>query len=75
MHLGQLLPQSTSVSVPFSTPSEQFGVWQVPPVHTLLVQSEFALQPLPGAQAEQPPPPQSAPVSLPFCTPSVHVGV
>jgi hypothetical protein len=34
-------PQSTSVSWPFRTPSEQVGAWHIPLVHTPLAQSLF----------------------------------
>jgi hypothetical protein len=33
-HAGQLPPQSTSVSLPFFTPSEHDGAWHVPPLHS-----------------------------------------
>jgi hypothetical protein len=59
-------PQSTSVSLPFLTPSEQVGTRQTPPEQTLLEQSEEMRQTLPLAQAAQVPPPQSTSVSLPF---------
>jgi hypothetical protein len=74
MHFGQVLPQSTSVSVPLLTKSEQVGVWHLPPVQTLLLQSEVPLQPSPVPHAGQPPPPQSTPDSVPFCTVSEQVG-
>ena len=44
-------PQSTSVSLPFFTPSLQVGAWQMPPVHTPLVQSPATAQPLPSAHS------------------------
>jgi hypothetical protein len=75
MHLGQLLPQSVSVSVPFFTKSVQLSVWQTDDVHTLLLQSDVTLQLLPLPQGEHPPPPQSTADSVPFCTPSEHVAV
>jgi len=72
-HAGQLPPQSTSVSVPFCTPSLQSGAAQVPPEQTRLVQSIPTLQPEPGSQGGHGPP-QSGPVSPPFCWSSVQLG-
>jgi hypothetical protein len=75
LHFGQLRPpQSTSVSVPFLTPSEQLGAWHLPTVHTLLWQSEPLVHILPDGHAGHVPPPQSMSVSMPFLTPSVQVG-
>src|SRR5258708_39780490 len=66
-HAGQEPPpQSTSVSVPFLTPSEQLGAWHFPPVHTMLWQSRPAEHDLPAGHAGHVPPPQSTSVSLPF---------
>ncbi len=65
-------PQSVSVSVPFSTPSLQLGVWQVPFLQTPLLQSGPPLHILPSSQAGQVPPPQSVSVSVPSWLPSVH---
>ena len=67
-------PQSTSVSVPFSSPSVQEGAWQRPPVQTLLVQSLALthLRPVPHLPQVLLPP-QSTSVSPPFCTVSVQV--
>jgi len=68
-------PQSTSVSVPFSTVSVHDGTAQVlgVPLHTRLAQSVAAAHFLPLAQAGQVPP-QLRSVSVPFCTASVHEG-
>jgi hypothetical protein len=67
-------PQSTSVSVPFLTLSEQVAAWQMPLRQTPLWQSELAMHPLPVPQVGHEPP-QSMSVSVPFFTPSVHDGV
>jgi hypothetical protein len=80
--LEQEPPQSTSVSVPFLTPSVQEGPEGVAQSFEALqkpeLQSVGAAQPSPSAHvfpwATQVAPPQSTPVSLPFFTPSVHVG-
>jgi hypothetical protein len=63
-------PQSTAVSVPFFTPSRppvHFGTWQMPPVHTPLVQSPGTPHTLPSAHFFPWPthvvPPQSMSVS------------
>jgi hypothetical protein len=69
---AQVPPQSTSVSVPFLTPSEQVGAWHVPE-HTRLVQSLATLQGCPvGHRAGHVVPPQSMPVSSWFAIPSLH---
>ena len=65
-------PQSTSVSVPFLTPSEHVGAWQTLATQTLLAQSLATVQPPPAPQPAHEPP-QSMPVSAPFLTPSEHV--
>src|SRR5262245_64211652 len=57
-------PQSTSVSVPFFTPSLQAGAVQTRLVHFPLVQSVFCVQGWPSAQGPQSIPPQSMPVSF-----------
>ena len=69
-------PQSTSVSLPFFTPSEQLAPWHVSgvPEHTPLWQSEPALHVLPAAHLPQLAPPQSTSVSVPFLTKSVQLG-
>jgi hypothetical protein len=73
-HLRQLAPpQSTSVSLPFCTTSEQLGVWQRLPEQTELVQSVPTLHVLPGTQLPQVRPPQSTSVSSWFFTVSLHV--
>jgi hypothetical protein len=64
-------PQSTSVSVPFLTPSIQEGAWQTLPVQTPLWQSEALPQALLPAHPPHEPP-QSTSVSSPFFAPSVH---
>ena len=70
----QLPPQSTSVSVPFFTPSVQVGTWQMLPVQTPLMQSPGPPQPPPSMQGPQFEP-QSTPVSVPFLTLSEQVAV
>src|SRR5215471_18935551 len=70
-------PQSTSVSVPFSTPSLHAGTWHTLVVHFLLVQSLLTEHALPLAQLGHEAPPQSTSVSVPFLTlssPPVHFG-
>ncbi len=64
-------PQSTSVSVPFFTPSVGEGDAHRPPAHTPLMQSLGCAHALPSAHAGAPSPPQSTSVSDPFFTPSV----
>ena len=72
--LGQLAPQSTVGSVPFSTPSLHVGAAHlcVARVHTRLAQSLATRQ---AARAAQPLqlPPQSTSVSLPLSTPSLQL--
>src|SRR6185436_20978725 len=65
---AQLPPQSTSLSEPFFTPSEQVALWQRFPMQTWLWQSLATLQAFPAAQPAHEPP-QSMPVSAPFFTP------
>jgi hypothetical protein len=77
VHVPQLPPpQSTSVSVPFSTRSVQVGVAQrlVAGGQTKLVQSAARAQVCPVSQGRQVLPPQSTSVSLPFLATSEHVG-
>jgi hypothetical protein len=71
---GHVPPQSTSVSEPFCTPSEQLGIWQTPFWQTLSMQSEPTRHVLPSAHAGQALPPQSTAVSVPFLRPSLQVG-
>jgi hypothetical protein len=59
-------PQSTSVSVPFFTPSVQAGNAQIEFLHTPLEQSEPIAQPAPSTHTAHVPPPQSTSVSSPF---------
>jgi hypothetical protein len=74
-HLGHVPPpQSTSVSAPFFTTSEQLGAWQMLLMHTPLWQSVATLHVLPAAHLPQLAPPQSVSVSVPFLTLSAHVG-
>jgi hypothetical protein len=73
-HLGQLDPQSTSVSVPFLAPSEQVAIWQNPAVHTPLAQSLACVHFLPLPHLGQLDPPQSVSVSVALGTKSAHVG-
>jgi hypothetical protein len=65
-------PQSTSVSLPFLTESEQVPVWHLSgePEQTPLWQSLPAAHVLPSTHLPQDAPPQSVSVSLPFFTPS-----
>ena len=67
-------PQSTSVSVPFLTPSVQVGAAHLPLEQTPLVQSLGTLHFLVSAHLGQVAPPQSTSVSAPFCLLSVQVG-
>jgi hypothetical protein len=69
---AQLPPQSASVSVPFLTPSAQFGNSQKPELtlQTPLVQSPPKLQRLPGSHFAHVGPPQSTSVSSPLCAES-----
>jgi len=75
---AQLPPQSTSVSLPFFTRSEQVGAVQTSVAagqYSGLEQSLLAAQPTPAAQRGQAfAPPQSTPVSTPFFTLSVQEG-
>src|SRR5262249_46714468 len=57
--------QSTPVSDPFLTPSEQLGFWQTLPVQTPLMQLPPFAQPWPAGQSAQLGP-QSRPVLLPI---------
>jgi hypothetical protein len=66
-------PQSTSLSSPFLTTSEQVGIWQREPAHTPLRQSVGALQDAPDAQFEPQMPPQSTSDSVRLITPSLQV--
>src|SRR5262249_37739810 len=67
-------PQSTPVSLPSCTRSEQLGLAHLPEKHALFAQSALARQDLPLAHFGQELPPQSTAVSLPFCTLSVQLG-
>lgn len=73
MHVGQLFPQSTSVSSPFRTSSEHVGASQTPSLQTPLWQSAPPAQARLSAQAGHSPPPQSTSVSSAFRAPSAHV--
>jgi hypothetical protein len=68
-----VLPQSTSVSVPFRTASVQLVAEQVRPVHTPLAQSLATTQAAVSLHGSGQPPPQSTSVSLPFVTRSEQV--
>ncbi len=72
---GQAPPQSTPISLPFCTPSEQLGLEQVLVLasHTLLTQSLALRHFLVSAQAGQVAPPQSTSVSSPFWVRSVQL--
>jgi len=73
--VGQLPPQSLSLSLPFFTPSVQLAAWHLLPLHTPVLQSAPVVQPWFGEQRlQEPPPPQSTSVSLPFSTMSLQVG-
>jgi hypothetical protein len=72
-HLAQVEPQSTSVSVPFFTPSLQLGTAHLPALHTPLWQSaapEHCRFVAHFGQLD----PQSTSVSVWFLTPSPQVG-
>src|SRR6188768_601076 len=69
----QPLPQSTSLSLPFFTPSSQCVGAQASAVQTPLAQSVPTVQSGSMAQGGQLPP-QSTAVSLPFMAKSLHVG-
>src|SRR5262245_33120265 len=71
---GQAVPQSTSASLPFFTPSEQVGAAQIPAAQMPPWQSAPTLHRSPTGQGGQAGPPQSTSVSLPFLTKSPHVG-
>jgi hypothetical protein len=72
---GQLPPQSTSVSLPFCTPSPQLGVAQTPPLHTPLAQSVPNVQlPAVPQRWQLVAPPQSTSLSPPFFTTSEQLG-
>jgi hypothetical protein len=71
--LASLPPQSTLDSSPFNwSSSHDGGAWQLPWLHTPLLQSEPALHALPGAQPGHVPPPQSVSSSSPLRTSSLH---
>jgi hypothetical protein len=72
--VGQLPPQSTSVSSPFCTWSEQPGSTQVPFVQTPWSQSPWLRQDCPAWQSGQTLPPQSTSLSSPFRTRSRQLG-
>jgi hypothetical protein len=65
-------PQSTSVSVPFLSPSRQLDASQTPATQSSLVQSVSTAHFWAVAHGAQTPPPQSTSVSVPFWMPSVH---
>ena len=67
----QTPPQSTSVSLPFFTPSAQEV--QMPPSQRFDAQSLLTAQILVSAQVEPQTPPQSTSVSVPDWIPSVQV--
>jgi hypothetical protein len=69
-------PQSTSVSVPSTTPFEQeaAAATHAPPVQSSVAQSTARAHACPAVQGEQMGPPQSASVSCPFRTPSAQLG-
>ena len=64
-HGLQVPPQSTSVSLPFFTPSVQPGVWQIPDLQNVLAQSPSPEHFLPTAHLGHVLP-QSMSVSVPF---------
>jgi hypothetical protein len=72
-HGGHDPPQSTSVSVPFQTPSVHEGAAHTPAVQTLSLQSTFVAQPLLVAHLVGQGPPQSTSLSPPSCKPSTQV--
>jgi hypothetical protein len=65
-------PQSTSLSLPSTTPSLQLCARQVPEAHTPLEQSPLTLHVAPVAHGEHEEPPQSTNVSDPSFTPFEH---
>src|SRR5204862_292354 len=74
MHFGQVLPpQSTSVSSPFFALSVQDGAAQVPPLHTLSLQSAALPHALPTSQGAHEPP-QSTSLSSPSLIALVQSG-
>src|SRR5437870_5180405 len=72
-HDGQLPPQSTSVSLPFLTPSLHDGGWQALFTHSPFMQSVPMRQPCMSAHLLQSGPPQSTSVSMPFLIMSLQV--
>src|SRR4029079_2211714 len=74
--LGQVPPQSVSVSVPFFTPSLHAGALHffVFESQTPLWQSPEAAHALPSAHLLGQEPPQSVSVSVPFLIVSLHGG-
>jgi hypothetical protein len=70
----QLPPQSTSVSVPFFTPSLHETGEHKPPAHAPLVQSVTLPQRRPLAHFGHVLPPQSTSLSAPFLIPSLQLG-
>lgn len=70
----QLPPQSTSVSVPFLTPSEQVEALHMDPTQFAVWQSAATEQLLPVAHLPHVLPPQSVSVSVPFFVWSEQVG-
>src|SRR5438876_1032035 len=68
-------PQSTSVSLPFLSPSVQPGATQLIPTQTDEAQSPAMRHPLPTSHLLVHDPPQSTSVSPPFFTPSVQLGI
>jgi hypothetical protein len=73
-HGWQPLPQSTSLSLPFFTPSSQLAGAHASASQTPLSQSVPTVQSGPMAQGAQVPP-QSTAVSSPFLAKSVQVGL
>ena len=72
--MGQVPPQSTSLSVPLRAPSEHVGKAQSLLTQMPLEQSVALTQGVPDVHPSGQLPPQSMPVSAPFRTPSEHVG-
>jgi hypothetical protein len=71
---GQLPPQSTSLSVPFCTPSVHEGGAHTVAVQTPLAQSPAIAHAFVSEHGGQVPPPQSTSVSAPFFTMSWQLG-
>jgi hypothetical protein len=72
-HLAQVPPpQSTSVSRPFFTTSEQLASWQMLVMHTPVLQSAGLVHAEPGLHLGQLPP-QSTSDSVPFFTVSLQL--